>query len=146
MGWMNSPWFWWAIALALFAAEAMLPGTFMLWLGFAAVATGLVDLVIALSPTVQWMIFGLLSLISVGFGWRWRSTHRDSPSDQPLLNQRAAQLVGRVFPLESAIVDGRGRVKIGDALWTVEGPDLGAGTRVRVVAVNAMVLRVDLAP
>ena len=98
MGWMSSPWFWWAIALALFAAEAMMPGTFMLWLGFAAVATGLVDLVITLSPTVQWLIFGVFSLISVAMGWRWRATHKDSPSDQPLLNQRGAQLVGRVFP------------------------------------------------
>lgn len=146
MGWMSSPWFWWAIALALFAAEAMMPGTFMLWLGFAAVATSLVDLVITLSPTVQWLIFGVFSLISVAMGWRWRATHKDSPSDQPLLNQRGAQLVGRVFPLETAIVNGRGRVKVGDAFWAVEGQDMDAGTRIRVVAVDGMVLRVDLAP
>ena len=66
----------------------------------------------------------------------------DEHTDQPLLNRRAAQFVGRVFPLESAIVDGHGRLKIGDAFWTVSGPDLPAGTRVRVVASDGMVLSV----
>ena len=46
-------------------------------------------------------------------------------------------------PLEQAIVGGRGRIKLGDAFWVVEGPELPAGTAVRVVAVNGMVLKVQ---
>jgi membrane protein implicated in regulation of membrane protease activity len=143
MDWMGSDWFWWAFALALFALEALLPGTFMLWLGFAALGTGVVHwLAPGLEPTGQWFVFAVLGLVAVGIGW-WLRKFRPSPeSDQPLLNRRADQLVGRVFPLESAIVDGRGRLKIGDAYWSTQGPDLPAGTRVRIDAVDGMLLRV----
>jgi membrane protein implicated in regulation of membrane protease activity len=144
--WMTSNWFWWAVAVLLFALEALLPGTFMLWLGFAAIGTAIVHfLVPGLNPTVQWFVFALLSLIAVGIGWYIRKRHPPAVSDQPMLNRRADQLVGRVFALESAIVDGRGRVKIDDAFWAVQGPDLAVGTRVRVVAVEGISLRVHAA-
>jgi inner membrane protein len=139
---MQSPWFWWGMALGLFALEALLPGTFMLWLGFAAAGTAVVVLLGPLSLPAQWMLFAVLALISVALGWRYKSRHGETASDQPLLNRRRAQLVGQVFALETAIVDNRGRLKVGDAFWTVEGPDLPAGLRVRVVAVDGMTLRV----
>jgi membrane protein implicated in regulation of membrane protease activity len=143
MDWMDSNWFWWAVAVLLFAAEAILPGTFMLWLGFAAIGTGIVHFVLpGLDPTAQWFVFAMLSLVAVGIGWYLRRRHPPGASDQPLLNRRADQLVGRVLPLESAIIDGRGRVKIDDAFWAVQGPDLPTGTRVRVTAVDGMSLRV----
>jgi membrane protein implicated in regulation of membrane protease activity len=140
---MDSPWFWWGIALALFAAEALLPGSFMLWLGFAALGTALADLVLPMSSAAQWMLFAVLSLVSVGLGWQYKKKHPKAGSDQPLLNRRGAQLVGQVFALESAIVDGRGRLKIGDAFWTAHGPDLPAGTRVRVLSAEAGSLTVE---
>jgi hypothetical protein len=146
MEWLESNWFWWAFALALFALEALLPGTFMLWLGFAAIATGVLQLALpSLGVGLQWIAFALLSLVAVAIGWRIRARSTPAPTDQPLLNQRARQLVGRVFPLDSAIVDGRGRLKIGDAFWTVEGPDLPGGARVRVDAVDGMTLKVNVA-
>jgi membrane protein implicated in regulation of membrane protease activity len=37
----------------------------------------------------------------------------------------------------------RGRVQIADAFWVVEGPELPAGTPVRVVAVDGMTLKVQ---
>lgn len=146
MDWMNSDWFWWGLALALFALEAILPGTFMLWLGFAALGTGVVDLLLpGLSAATQWIVFALLSLVAVGIGWNYRRRNAPAPSDQPLLNQRAQQLIGRVFPLETPIVNGRGRVKIGDAFWAAAGPDLPQGVRVRIAAVDGMLLRVERA-
>ena len=144
MDWMNSEWFWWALALALFGLEALMPGTFMLWLGFAAVGTGIVHV---LAPGIglagQWIVFALLSLLAVGIGWWWRKRNPPMLSDQPLLNRRGSQLIGRVFPLDTAIVDGRGRIKVGDAYWQVAGPDLPQGTRVRVELLDGMLLRVD---
>jgi len=142
---MQSPWFWWGVALALFAAEAVLPGSFMLWLGFAALGTALIELAVPMSASAQWMLFAVLALIAVGAGWQYKKRNPVSASDQPLLNRRAAQLVGHVYPLESAIVDGRGRLKIGDAFWTASGPDLAIGTRVRVVAIDGTTLRVEAA-
>ena len=134
---------WAAIALLLFAAEAMAPGAFMLWLGFAAVAMALVVLV---APGLGWLaqavLFSVLALISVAVYRRW-FRGRGRQSDKPLLNRRAEQLVGSVAVLDQAIEGGRGRVKIDDAFWTVEGPDLPVGMRVRVVAVNGMTLKVQ---
>lgn len=143
--WMQSPWFWWGVALALFATEAMLPGTFLLWLGFAAVATALLVLALPIDPVTQWLLFGVLGLVSVGIGWKLRTRINAKPEDHLTLNRKGAQLIGQVFPLESAIVDGRGRLKIGDAFWRAEGPDLPQGTRVRVVAVDGAGLRVESA-
>ena len=143
---MNNEWFWWAMALGLFALEALMPGTFMLWLGFAAVGTGVVHFVMpGIGPTGQWIVFALLSLVAVGIGWWWRKRNPPTVSDQPLLNQRGPQLIGRVFPLDTAIVDGRGRIKVGDAYWQVAGADLPQGARVRVAAIDGMLLRVDAA-
>jgi inner membrane protein len=133
---------WGAAALLLFAAETLAPGAFMLWLGFAAVVVFVgVLLVPGMSLLTQVAAFVLLSFVSIQI---YRTWFRDKQrvSDQPMLNQRAAQLVDRVVPLEQAIVNGRGRVQIADALWDVEGPDLPAGSPVRIIGVDGMTLRV----
>jgi membrane protein implicated in regulation of membrane protease activity len=134
---------WGAAALLLFAAEAMAPGAFMLWLGFAAVVVFIgVWLVPGISLLVQVAAFIALSFVSIQIYRTWfRGNER--VSDQPMLNRRAATLVGRVVALESAIVNGRGRVQIADALWDVSGPDLPAGSAVRIVSVDGMNLRVE---
>ncbi len=144
MEWMHTTWFWWGLALALFAAEALLPGAFMLWLGFAAVATGITLWLLPLDPTGQWIAFGVFGLLSAGLGWRWRNRNPETPTDQPLLNRRAEQLIGRVLVLHESVVNGRGKLKIGDALWAVVADsDMPAGVRVRVAAVEGMMLRVE---
>ena len=135
---------WACLALLLMAAEMLVPGAFMLWLGFAAAGVFALLLVVSLTPTWQAVVFVLLSVVSVML--YWRIFRKSAPkSDQPLLNRRAEQLVGQVYSLNTAIVDGRGRLKIGDAFWAVEGPDLPLGTSVRVVAVHGMSLRVQVA-
>ena len=135
---------WAAFALVLFAAEAVLPGAFMLWLGFAAAAVflGVLLLPVEVPLLAQVGAFVVLSFASIRVYQRWfRGRERDS--DQPALNRRTAALVGQVVPLERAIVDGRGRVQIADAYWEVTGPDLPAGTRVRIVGGDAMTLQVE---
>lgn len=134
---------WAAIALLLFAAEAMAPGAFMLWMGFAATAVFLGVLLIPGVP-VLWQVvaFVALSFVSVQIYRRWFRKH-EPQSDRPHLNQRANTLVGHVAPLDQPIVNGRGRVQIADAFWVVEGPELPSGTPVRVVAVDGMTLKVQ---
>ena len=136
----------WAIfALALMIGEIIAPGAFMLWLGLAAAAVMVIVWMLpGLAVLWQAVLFVVLAVISVQVSRRWfRYTNR--VSDQPLLNRRAEQLVGQIHPLDVAIVDGRGRLKIGDAYWTVEGPDLPARASVRIVAVHGMSLLVQAA-
>lgn len=136
---------WAAIALLLFAAEAMAPGAFMLWLGFAAVVVFLGVLLVPGVPMLaQAAAFIVLSFVSIQVYRRW-FRRSEKPSDQPALNRRTAALVGRVVPLERAIVDGHGRVQIADAFWEVTGPQLPAGTQVRVTGADGMTLTVEAA-
>jgi membrane protein implicated in regulation of membrane protease activity len=60
-----------------------------------------------------------------------------------MLNQRAAQYIGRVFTVDEPIQGGRGKVLVGDSIWLVQGSDAPAGARVRVVAVKGSVLQVE---
>ncbi len=136
---------WAAVALLLFAAEALAPGAFMLWMGFAATALFVAVWVVPGIPLlVQVVAFVVLSFVSVQVYRTW-FRRGERQSDQPLLNRRAEQLVGRVVRVDQAIVGGRGRVKIDDAFWVVAGPDLPVGTEVRVVAVDGMTLKVQAA-
>ncbi|WP_334180231.1 NfeD family protein [Pseudoxanthomonas sp.] len=134
---------WAAVALLLFAAETMAPGAFMLWMGFAAAVVFVGVLAVPGIPLLaQVAAFVVLSFVSIQIYRTWfRGKARHS--DRPLLNRRAEQLVGIAAVLDQAIAGGRGRVKIDDAFWVVEGPDLPVGTRVRVVAVNGMTLKVQ---
>lgn len=137
---------WAAIALLLFAAEAMAPGAFMLWLGFAATAVFLAVWLIPGIPLIaQAAAFVVLSFVSILVYRTWFRGREKDHSDQPALNRRTAALVGRVVPLERAIIDGRGRVQIADAYWEVTGPDLPAGTHVRINGGDAMTLQVEAA-
>ena len=134
---------WAALALLLMAAEALVPGAFMLWLGFAAAAVFVLVLVVPDVPVLaQVAVFIGLSFVSIQV-YRTRFRGRGRQSDHPTLNQRADQLIGRVVPLETAIVNGQGRVQIADAYWSVVGPDLPAGTAVRVTRSEGMTLRVE---
>ncbi|MBN8212641.1 MAG: NfeD family protein [Xanthomonadales bacterium] len=134
---------WAAIALLLFAAEAMLPGAFMLWMGIAASVVFLGVLIVpGMSILAQAVAFIALSFISIQ-AYRTYSRGREILSDQPALNRRTEQLVGRVVALDRAIERGAGRVQIADAYWEVSGPDLPAGADVRIVGAEGMTLRVE---
>ena len=134
---------WGALALLLMAAETLAPGAFMLWMGFAAAAVFVIVLVApGLSILTQVALFVVLSFVSILVYRRW-FRGREPQGDHPTLNRRAAQHIGRVVPLEQAIIAGRGRVKIGDAFWVVEGPDLSVGAPVRIVGTDGVNLHVE---
>ncbi|MEG8141674.1 NfeD family protein, partial [Acinetobacter baumannii] len=59
------------------------------------------------------------------------------------LNQRGQQLLGRRFTLETALVNGRGHVRVGDSSWPViADDDLAAGRKVEVVAIAGITLHI----
>jgi membrane protein implicated in regulation of membrane protease activity len=134
---------WTCLALGLICAEVLLPDVFLLWLGVAAgVVLGVVLLFPGLGALWQAVLFVLFSFALIPVYRHFFRKHAATTSDTPLLNKRAAQFIGQSVVLEQAIVAGRGKIKFGDALWTVTGPDLPAGTRVRVVGADNMVLTV----
>jgi inner membrane protein len=115
----------------------------MLWIGIAAAAVGLVLLFLPpLSFEAQAILFAALAVISCFVYWKFIRRAIDEPSDQPLLNRRGEQLIGRRFVLETAIANGQGKARVGDSLWLVEGPELPVGATIEVVAVDGSTLQV----
>lgn len=138
-------WHWFAIAAVLGTIEILAPGIFFLWLALAAVATGLIAAVIPeMAVNSQIVIFAILSVVAVFFGWKIIKRNPQKSAD-PTLNLRSAQYVGKTYTLHSAIVGGTGRVKIGDTTWKVEGPDMAEGSLVRVIGYDGPTLQIEKA-
>ncbi len=136
-------WYWWVFAVILMIFELLAPGAFFLWMGVAAV---LVGAIVGVIPNLGWeyQVFGfsVFSLISVV---SWRTYIRKNPpeSDLPLLNQRSAQIIGRVFTLQNPITDGQGKIIVDDTMWKVQGDDCRKHTRIKVVGVDGVILKVE---
>lgn len=142
------PWAWWVLGLALLAAEMIVPGVFLVWIGIAAILTGVLSLLLWSSDLWMWqvqlVVFALLSISAVFVGRRLVLRSAET-TDEPFLNQRGARLIGRTAVLEHPISEGRGRIRLDDTTWPVDGPDLPAGARVRVIASSGRQLTVEAA-
>lgn len=136
-------WAWIILGVVLIGVELLAPGSFFLWLGLAAIATGLLDALLGLSWQTAALFFALLAIGAVVLGrFVTRSKTQPDPETSPL-NQRGQSLVGRVFTLETPIKDGEGRIRIDDSSWRVIGADRFTGAKVRVVRVEGSTLVVD---
>jgi membrane protein implicated in regulation of membrane protease activity len=141
---MEPHWAWLSLGVLLAAAEIVAPGFFLIWIGAAAIVTGVVAWVVPLSIPLQLGIFAILSFVALYGGRRWLKANPIASAD-PHLNQRAGRLVGEVLTVTRAIEDGRGRAKVGDGEWPVRGPDAAEGAKVRVVSADGGVLVVEAA-
>ncbi|MDN2565039.1 NfeD family protein [Aquibium sp. A9E412] len=143
------PWNWMVLGFALLALEILVPGIFLLWIGIAAILTGALSLQLWGFDFWGWqaqvLTFLALALASALVGRLIMRRAAQEETDQPLLNRRAEQLVGRTATLDEPITDGYGRIRLGDTTWRVSGPDLPAGTRVRVAAASGARLTVEKA-
>ncbi|MBL8671903.1 MAG: NfeD family protein [Alphaproteobacteria bacterium] len=143
-------WHWLALGALLAAIEVVTPGFFLLWLGLAAIAVGLVLLLAPdIALTVQVVIFGALSICSVMLGrhvMRRALAREDAAAS--MLNERGRAYVGKVYVLDQPLAQGRGRMHVGDTTWAVSladsTADLPAGTRVRVVDSEGPLLRIKV--
>lgn len=134
---------WLGLAVILGIAELLVPGVFLVFLAAAAAITGVAVYVLdALPLAAQLGAFAVWSVVSVAIGRRWYSDYPVETSD-PLLNDRAARMIGAVVVVEEAIAGGRGRVRIGDGTWPARGPDAATGERVRIVAVDGAVVEIE---
>lgn len=134
-------WLWLIAGVVLCAAELVAPGVFLLWIGFAAVTLGLIELIAPLPLAWSLLVFAALALAYTLVG-RYVYGGLTAVAEAPL-NDRAAALVGRELTLVDPIVRGEGRAQVLDSVWRVRGADAPAGARVLVTGVDGVVLRVE---
>jgi membrane protein implicated in regulation of membrane protease activity len=149
--WNLGFWNWLFLALLLFALETFIPGVHFLWFGLSALTVGILayaatmlGFIDVFTWPLQLVVFALISVATV-FWVRGYAKPESATSDEPSLNVRGAQYVGRLVTVEVPIVSGRGKVRVGDTLWAAQGADAPAGTRVKVTSVNGTVLVVERA-
>src|SRR5213075_1847870 len=94
-GGIDPGWLWLIGGVVLLIAEVVAPGFFLVFIGAAAVATGLFTLLFDLGAVPQLALFALYALLAVMIGRRFYA-NRSLDSADPLLNDRAARLVGKV--------------------------------------------------
>ncbi len=136
-------WHWWVLGVVLIIFEVLSPMVFMLWMGISA---GVVGLLVLLFPEIPWemqiILFGVFSVASIAI-WRAYLKRNPTKTDQPRLNRRGEQYVGRVFTLEEPIVNGQGKIRVDDSTWKITGDDCPEGTRVEVTGVAGVILEVE---
>ncbi|CAC9602606.1 hypothetical protein [uncultured Gammaproteobacteria bacterium] len=137
-------WQWWILAVILVIVELFVPTFFALLVAIAAFVTGIA---LFLIPNMQWeyqvLIFAILSVVIVVV-WRYFHDKNPTETDEPLLNRRGEQYVGRVITLKTPIEDGQGKVQVDDSTWKVEGEDCPIGTKVKLISVDNVIFKVEI--
>lgn len=143
IGQLDAAWLWMIGGMVLLIAELIAPGFFLMFIGAAAIGTGLLALLVPVGLALQFAAFAVLALVAVRIGGRRAYASRYDISSDPLLNDRARRLLGRVVVVVEAIDANGGRVRVGDGEWTARGKPAAVGDRVRIVDVDGNCLKVE---
>src|SRR4051794_34857592 len=139
---VDAAWLWLIGGVVLLIAELIAPGFFLIFIGGAAIATGLFTLLFGLGTVPQLALFALYALLAVMIGRRFYS-NRGADSADPLLNDRAGRLVGKVVTVVAAVDEHGGRVRVGDSEWSARGGPAAVGERVRITGIDGNCLKVE---
>ncbi|WP_398472331.1 NfeD family protein [Tardiphaga sp.] len=137
-------WNWLIFGVLLMALELLAPGIFLFWLGLAAFLVGMLSFIVTPGWQLQMLLFAVFAAAAVPI-WRRVAQQKPGANPNPFLNKRTDAMIGRVCTLDRPIVDGAGIVRIDDTVWRVSGPDVPAGTRVKITQADGASLTVDVA-
>jgi len=135
-------WLWAIAGVVLLIAEVIAPGFFLVFIGAAAIATGLFAVLFGLGLPLQLILFAIYTWLAVMLGRRFYA-NRAADSSDPLLNDRAGRLVGKVVTVVSEVDEHNGRVRVGDSEWSARGGPAAVGERVRITGVEGNCLTVE---
>jgi membrane protein implicated in regulation of membrane protease activity len=136
-------WLWLIGGVVLLIAELIAPGFFLVFIGGAALATGLATLLVGLPVAAQLALFAAIAFLSTRIGGRYAYSYRYDYSTDPLLNNRIGRLLGRVVVVVEPVDSNGGRVRVGDSVWSARGGPAAIGERVRIVDVDGNCLKVE---
>ena len=140
---LEAGWLWAIGGILLLILEMLVPGVFLVFIGAAAIATGIFTLLFDLGLPAQLGLFVVYSLLAVMGGRRFYA-NQDVDSSDPLLNNRGGRLVGKLVTVVEAVDDHGGRVRVGDSDWSARGGPAQPGERVRITGIDGNCLRVEV--
>ncbi|HUB11264.1 MAG TPA: NfeD family protein [Acetobacteraceae bacterium] len=121
--------------MAIGYAELHVPGNYLIWIAAGAAVTAGIQAIFDLSLEGQIIVFVaccVLSCIAGYYAYRVLLGNADAT----VLNQRDRSMIGARGTVSSRIVNGQGKVRMGDSVWLAEGPDLPEGAPVIVTSVR----------
>jgi hypothetical protein len=136
-------WLWLIGGVVLLIAELIAPGFFLIFIGAAAIVTGFAALVLPIPMALQFALFAVLAFVSARYGGRRAYSMKYDYSADPLLNDRAQRMLGKIVIATQAIDLHSGRVRVGDSEWSARGGPAAPGDRVRIVDVEGNCLKVE---
>lgn len=140
-----NPQLWWLIlGIALAIMEIVAPGFYLAWVGLAAILTAGATAAFGLNFVAQAIVFAVLAVATIYASREYFQT-KPIVSDDPLLNDRTARLVGAVVVAVEPVDASHGRVKVGDSVWSAKGVTAAVGDKLRVTSVDGGVLVVEAA-
>ena len=138
-------WIWAIGGVVLLIAEVLAPGFFLLFIGAAAIATGLFTLLFDLGTVPQLVLFALYAALAVMLGKRFYA-QPDTADDHLKLNDPGLRMVGKSVMVVDPVDEHGGRVKVGDSEWSARGGPAAAGERVTITGVDGNCLTVTASP
>ena len=140
---IDPEWLWLIGGVLLLIAELIAPGFFLVFIGGAAIATGVAAMLVPLSLPLQLALFAALAYLSARIGGRRAYAMKFDYSPDPFLNDRVKRLLGRVVVATQPIDSNGGRVRVGDSEWSARGGPAQPGERVRIVDIEGNCLKVE---
>ena len=139
---IDSSWLWMIGGVILLIAEIMAPGVFLVWIGIAAIVTGLFALLFGIGVAGQLGLFALYAVVAVLAGKRFYAV-REVEHSGPRLNNPSERLIGRRVVVVQPVDEDSGRVRVGDSEWSARGRPAQPGERVRITGVEGNCLIVE---
>jgi membrane protein implicated in regulation of membrane protease activity len=140
---LDPAWLWLIGGVLLLIAEVIAPGFSLIFIGAAAIATGLLAMALGVGLVLQFGLFAILAFLAVRIGGRRFYASRYDYSADPHLNDRAARLLGKVVVVVQPVDSHSGRVRVGDSEWSARGGPAAVGERVRIVDIEGNCLKVE---
>ncbi|MDN3609319.1 NfeD family protein [Vibrio ostreicida] len=137
-------WHWLALGLALLAFEIFGTAGYFLWLGLSALIVGVLMSLLPMSWQLQWVSFGVFSLITTWLWWRRQFKHDAIDDRHRDLNQKHKQLLGQTLVVEEDLAPGKHRIKVGDSTWSAQTTKpIAAGSLVEIIDVDGIILTIE---
>ena len=127
MDWLTtwSLWHWLILGFALLIGEVLTPGVFLMWWGFSALITALLQWLFPALPLSVFAIFyAVLACILSVIWWKYQNGKDRQAQSHSSLNQRDHALIG----------------KFGDTTWRIQGEQLAVGDLIYVERVEGITL------